>query len=79
MYDLGDLKEENQRIRRLQSIVDETLKNLESADLPWEKARCLINLAREKSLELFPEKGEVFDLVYKPRLYRVLDEKMRLM
>ena len=59
--------------------MDETLKKLESADLPWDEARLLINRAREKALQLFPEKGEVFDLVYKPRLYRVLDEKMRFM
>jgi hypothetical protein len=33
---------------------------------------------RSKALDLFPDKGDAFDLIYQPRFNRVLDERFGL-
>ena len=75
----GLIRQENRRIRQLGGLMDRTLEALREPDLPWEEARRMICRARRQALRLFPGKEAVFDLVYKPRFYKVLDEKWRLM
>jgi hypothetical protein len=70
---------EERRLRCLQRTVDRTLEILRTSDMSWEEAKALIMRTRDEAVGLFPDKGHVFDLVCKPRFYRVLDEKMRLL
>lgn len=73
------IQEENGRIRCLRRLIDETLDRLRSENLEWEDGRDLIRRTRAEALVLFPGKEAEFDRICKPRFYRVLDEKMRLM
>jgi hypothetical protein len=69
---------EEARIRKLRWIVDFTSTLLRQADLSLAEAQTLVAQARTKALELFPDKGETFDLIYGSRFRRILTEKYRL-
>jgi hypothetical protein len=46
-------------------------------DLTPEKASAMIAHCREAALAMFPGKELAFDLIYKPRLERVVKERFR--
>ena len=69
---------EERRLRRLRHIVDLTSALLWQADLALGEAQKLVADARERALELFPDKGETFDLIYGSRFRRILAEKYHL-
>lgn len=70
------LEEENKRLRRLQLMVELTLQLLSQSDrLTLTEGLDYIKNARNFALTLFPNKGETFDLIYKPRFIRVLKER----
>ncbi len=68
------LRAEELRLKRLRRIVDLTAALIRQADLSLSDARRLINDARVRALELFPDKGETFDLIYGSRFHRILVE-----
>ena len=69
---------EEMRLRRLRRIVDITAALLWQADLTLNEAQKLVAGAKRKALELFPEKGETFDLIYGSRFRRILAERYHL-
>jgi len=69
---------EETRLKRLRRVMDFTAALLWQADLALSEAQKLIADAKEKALELFPDKGETFDLVYGSRFRRILAEKYHL-
>ncbi len=69
---------EETRLKKLRRIMDFTAALLWQADLALSEAQELIADAKEKTLELFPDKGETFDLIYGSRLRRILAEKYHL-
>ena len=69
---------EEQRLKRLRRIMDFTAALLWQADLTLSEARKLVADARDRALELFPDKGETFDLIYGSRFRRILEEKYHL-
>ena len=69
---------EELRVRRLRRAMDFTVALLWQADLTLDQARKLVADARERALELFPDKGETFDLIYGARFRRILVERYRL-
>ena len=60
---------------KLRLRADLTAYRLGHTPLTREEAFALIERTRAEILELFPEKGEVFDLVLRPRFLRVLNER----
>jgi hypothetical protein len=70
----GDLKEEDRRIQELRDLVDQTATVIRQGSLSYDESRRLIDETREKVVELFPDKGYLFDLIYRARFYRILDE-----
>jgi hypothetical protein len=66
------------RLKRLRYLMDFTAALLWQADLTLAQAQKLVADAREKALELFPDKGETFDLIYGSRFRRILAERYRL-
>ncbi|MEE9549860.1 MAG: hypothetical protein V3W08_05610 [Candidatus Binatia bacterium] len=72
------IRAEELRLRRLRSIVDLTAVLIWQADLGLSDAQKLIGDARVKALELFPDKGETFDLIYGSRFRRILVERYNL-
>ena len=67
--------EENRRIRRLCRTIDLVCAALYSESLTVDDALDLMNFARRKTIELFPDKETVFDLIYSPRLARIVAER----
>jgi hypothetical protein len=74
----AEIKEEDKKIRYLRRMVDFTITLIIGTDMPLEEASKHAGAVREFALKLFPGKGEVFDIVYAPRLRRVLNDKYRL-
>jgi len=70
------VKQENRKIRHLQLMVDLTIQLLYQTDgLTISEGLQYIENARKFALDLFPSKATTFDLIYKPRLMRVLLER----
>ncbi|HEY6274252.1 MAG TPA: hypothetical protein VIX19_19890 [Terriglobales bacterium] len=75
-HTFSENEEERRRLRRLQLLVAMTGSILsQSADLTPEKASAMIDDCRSAALALFPGKELAFDLIYKPRLERVVRER----
>ena len=68
---------EDQKMKLMRETVDRTSERLKDEDLSYDEARKFIQETRKKVLALFPDKGDVFDMIHKPRFYRILDEKMK--
>jgi hypothetical protein len=66
------------KLRRLRFAMDLTAALLWQAELSLEEARDVVAHAKAKALELFPDKGETFDLIYGSRFRRILVERYRL-
>jgi len=73
-YTEEDLREEDRRIQKLRDLVDQTAIRLRQGSLSYEENRRLIDKTREKVVELFPDKGYLFDLIHRARFYRILEE-----
>lgn len=72
------IREEAHRLRRLQMTVRLVMNVISQSNLPFEEAAKLVADTRRAALALFPDKGETYDLIYQPRLQRLLREKYRL-
>jgi hypothetical protein len=70
-----DLQEEEKRLRRLRLVVDLSQAVLMQADLTLREAFDIMNNAKKTALALFPDKESVYDLVYAPRLRRIIAER----
>lgn len=69
------VEEENRRIRRLRFIMSLTTADLMQGDHSLQEARAIVERARRAAVALFPGKGDVFDLVLRPRLHRIILER----
>jgi len=74
-----EIKEEDKKIRYLRRMVDFTIiLILESDDMTLEDASRHAAAVKDFAVKLFPGKDGVFDLVYGPRLKRVITDKYML-
>jgi hypothetical protein len=69
---------EELKVRRLRRIVDFTVALLWQTDLTLDQAQKLVADAKARALELFPDKGETFNLIYGSRFRRILIERYNL-
>ena len=69
------IAEEQWRLRRLRALVDLTVATLYQADITAEEAIEIIVDCRRSALCLFPGREDTFDLLYRPRLLRVVRER----
>ncbi len=72
------LKLEDAKLHKLRGITNLTVALLYQADMTLADAQKLIAQTRSKALELFPDKGDTFDLIYGSRFRRILSERFRL-
>ena len=75
----AEIREENRKVRRLQIVVDLVTSVLRQSDMPIEEASAMVAETRRFALSLFPDKGETYDLIYRPRFKRILAEKYKMM
>jgi hypothetical protein len=71
----GELEEEDRRVRYLRMSVDLALNVIAQTDLPPADAAEMISAVRRTAVRLFPGKATTFDLIYLPRLRRLLAER----
>lgn len=72
------IRDENKRLKTLRFIINLTMSVIAQSDMPLEDASKMVANTREAALRLFPGKVNAYDLIYRPRLQRLLNEKYRL-
>ena len=71
--------EEAKQIRRLQFIINMVTHVIyQDRTLPVEQASAMVANVRRTALAMFPEKSLAFDLIYWPRLQRLMRERYRM-
>jgi len=70
-----EIADENRRIRRLRFLVDFSLQLIMEADLSRDEAIRVVEGVKRHTCRLFPGKEDTFELIYRPRFMRVIDEK----
>jgi len=77
--EIDPVAEEAVRARKLQRSVDVSLALItHSPDLTVGASIDIVIAARRIALELFPESGDTFDMLYRPRLMRAITERFGL-
>ncbi len=74
-----ELREENRKLRRLQLMMDVVMSVIgQDKSLTIDEAAQLVADSREAALSMFPDKEAAFDLLYRPRLQRLMRERYRI-
>jgi len=74
----AEIEEESRRIRRLRIVVNFSLGLIAQGDLPYEEAQEIVTAAKRLAEDLFPGKGHVFELLYRPQFRRLINDLYRL-
>lgn len=76
---LHEREEEARKIRRLQLMISMVMSVIgQDPNLTIEEASELAAGAKRAALAMFPDKELAYDLLYKPRLQRLISERFRL-
>jgi hypothetical protein len=71
--------QEARRLRRLQVMMSMVMSVIgQDPDLTLEEAAEMAANARRAALSMFPDKELAYDLIYRPRLQRLMNERFRL-
>jgi hypothetical protein len=74
-----ELQEESRKIRRLQIVVNMVMQVIaQDLSLTVEEASEMVADTRKAALLMFPEKELAFNLIYWPRLQRLMRERYRM-
>ena len=75
----AEREDERRRLRRLQILMSMVMSVIaQDPAMTVEEAAEMVANARRAALAMFPGKELAFDLIYKPRLERVMRERFRL-
>ncbi len=75
----NELQLEAQKIRRLQIMISMVMSVIsQDPNLTIEEASELVAGAKRAALAMFPDKELAYDILYKPRLQRLLNERFRI-
>ncbi|HTR25490.1 MAG TPA: hypothetical protein VMI10_16025 [Terriglobales bacterium] len=73
------IEDEARRIRRLQVMMSMVMSVIsQDPNLTLEEASEMAANARRAALSMFPDKELAYDLIYRPRLKRLMNERFRL-
>ena len=71
--------EEARRLRRLQVMISMVMSVIgQDPDLTLEEAAEMAANARRAALSMFPDKELAYDIIYRPRLQRLMNERFQL-
>jgi len=74
-----ELREEQRKLRRLQMMMDMVMSVIGQDDtLSIDEASQMVADSRRAALAMFPDKELAYDLIYKPRLQRLMRERYRI-
>jgi len=77
--DAREREEEARKVRRLQIMVNMVMSVIaQDPDLTLEQATDMVSDARNAALAMFPDKELAWNILYRPRLYRLLNERYHL-
>jgi hypothetical protein len=77
--DAKEREEEARKVRRLQIMVNMVMSVIaQDPDLTLEQATDMVSDARNAALAMFPDKELAWNILYRPRLYRLLTERYNL-
>ncbi len=68
-------EEETRKIRYLRFLVDFSILSIQQDDLILEEAKGIVENVKRAACSLFPGKEETFELIYRPRFHRVIQER----
>ena len=75
----NEKEEESRKIRRLQIMISMVMSVIgQDPNLTLEEASELAAGAKRAALAMFPDKELAYDILYKPRLQRLMNERFRL-
>lgn len=75
----AELEEESRKLRRLQIMMSMVISVLsQDPDLTIEEASELVASTKRAVLAMFPDKEFAYEILYKPRLQRLLNERFHL-
>jgi hypothetical protein len=76
---LTEKEQEARNIRRLQLMISMVMSVIsQDGNLTVEEASELVAGARRAALAMFPDKELAYDILYRPRLQRLMNERFRL-
>ena len=76
---LNEVEQEARNIRRLQLMMSMVMSVIsQDENLTLEEASELVAGAKRAALAMFPDKEFTYDILYKPRLQRLMNERFRL-
>ena len=79
MQTAEELQEERKNIRRLQMMISMVMQVIgQDRNLTIDDASAMVADTRRAALALFPDKELAYDLIYKPRLQRLMRERYRI-
>ncbi len=71
--------EEARLIRRMQLMINMVMQVIQQdPTLPVEQASEMVADARKAALSMFPDKALAFDLIFRPRLQRLMRDRYRM-
>lgn len=74
-----ELKDEQRKLRRLQIMVNMVMSVIsQDMKMTVDEAAEMVADTRRAALAMFPGKELAFDLIYKPRLQRLMRERFRI-
>jgi len=76
---LTEKEQETRNIRRLQIMMSMVMSVIsQDPDLTVEEASEMVANTKRAALAMFPDKEFTYDILYKPRLQRLMNERFRL-
>jgi hypothetical protein len=77
--ELQEQEEERRKLRRLQIMMNMVMSVIgQDPDLTVEEAAEMVANTKRAALAMFPDKEFAYDILYKPRLQRLMAERFRL-
>jgi hypothetical protein len=70
-----EVREENRKIRYLRFLVDFSILSIQQDNLFFDEAQGIVENVKRAACSLFPGKEETFELIYRPRFNRVIEER----
>ena len=75
----AEIEEDNRKVRRLQIMMNMVMSVIsQDPEMTVEEASELAANAKRAALAMFPDKEFAYDIIYKPRLQRLMRERFRL-
>ncbi|GBD94663.1 hypothetical protein BMS3Abin05_02274 [bacterium BMS3Abin05] len=72
-----EIQEERKKMRHLRWIVDLTVQLLYQEDVSVPEMLKLVEATKRHVLTLFPDKEFQFELIYRPRFNRIIQERLQ--